>query len=52
MKPARGAKASMGQKTHPKLFRLGVIETWDSEWFARHDYSETACMKIFALPSF
>ena len=28
----------MGQKTHPKLFRLGVIETWDSKWFARHDY--------------
>src|SRR6185312_701303 len=28
----------MGQKTHPKMFRLGVIETWDSKWFARHDY--------------
>src|SRR6266576_5204113 len=28
----------MGQKTHPKLFRLGVIESWDSKWFARHDY--------------
>ncbi len=28
----------MGQKTHPKIFRLGVIETWDSKWFARHDY--------------
>src|SRR4026207_2262922 len=27
----------MGQKTHPKLFRLGVIESWDSKWFARHD---------------
>src|SRR5437879_12264168 len=28
----------MGQNTHPKLFRLGVIESWDSKWFARHDY--------------
>src|SRR6266702_6448025 len=28
----------MGQKTHPKIFRLGVIESWDSKWFARHDY--------------
>src|SRR5262249_45184110 len=30
----------MGQKTHPKIFRLGVIESWDSKWFARHDYSK------------
>jgi len=30
----------MGQKTHPKIFRLGVIETWDSKWFARHDYAK------------
>jgi len=29
----------MGQKTHPKGFRLGVIETWDSRWFAKRDYS-------------
>ena len=28
----------MGQKTHPRLFRLGVIESWDSKWFARNDY--------------
>src|ERR1043166_8198713 len=28
----------MGQKTHPKMFRLGAIESWDSKWFARHDY--------------
>src|SRR3970282_3030804 len=28
----------MGQKTHPKIFRLGVIESWDSKWFAKHDY--------------
>src|SRR5262249_4120297 len=30
----------MGQKTHPKVFRLGVIESWDSKWFARHDYTK------------
>jgi small subunit ribosomal protein S3 len=28
----------MGQKTHPKIFRVGVIESWDSKWYARHDY--------------
>jgi small subunit ribosomal protein S3 len=30
----------MGQKVHPKGFRLGVIEPWDSRWFARRDYAE------------
>lgn len=25
----------MGQKTHPKGFRLGVSATWDSKWFAQ-----------------
>ncbi len=24
----------MGQKTHPKGFRLGITETWDSTWYA------------------
>ncbi|KUK13574.1 MAG: 30S ribosomal protein S3 [Synergistetes bacterium] len=24
----------MGQKVHPTAFRLGVIKTWDSRWFA------------------
>lgn len=24
----------MGQKTHPKGFRLGVSKTWDSKWYA------------------
>lgn len=24
----------MGQKTHPKGYRLGVTKTWDSHWFA------------------
>lgn len=30
----------MGQKTHPKGFRLGVIENWDSRWFAGREYTE------------
>lgn len=30
----------MGQKTHPKVFRLGVIESWDSKWYARQDYAK------------
>ncbi len=30
----------MGQKTHPKGFRLGITETWDSRWFAGRDYAD------------
>lgn len=30
----------MGQKVHPKGFRLGIIRTWDSNWYADKDYSE------------
>jgi small subunit ribosomal protein S3 len=29
----------MGQKTHPRGLRLGIIEGWDSKWFASHDYA-------------
>ncbi|MCU0587389.1 MAG: 30S ribosomal protein S3 [Syntrophobacteraceae bacterium] len=29
----------MGQKVHPIGFRLGVIRTWDSKWFAARDYA-------------
>ncbi|OGQ04001.1 MAG: 30S ribosomal protein S3 [Deltaproteobacteria bacterium RIFCSPLOWO2_01_44_7] len=25
----------MGQKTHPKGFRLGISATWDSKWYAK-----------------
>lgn len=28
----------MGQKVHPRGFRLGVIDSSDSRWFARRDY--------------
>ncbi len=30
----------MGQKVHPKGFRLGVTEGWDSRWFARREYAD------------
>ncbi len=29
----------MGQKVHPVGFRLGVIKTWDSKWYAEGDYA-------------
>lgn len=30
----------MGQKVNPIGFRLGVIKTWDSQWFAERNYSK------------
>mgnify|MGYP000945571951 FL=1 len=30
----------MGQKVHPKGFRLGIIKSWDSNWYADKDYSD------------
>ena len=30
----------MGQKVHPKIFRIKNIYTWDSKWFARKDYQK------------
>jgi small subunit ribosomal protein S3 len=29
----------VGQKVHPKGFRLGIIRTWDSNWYADKDYT-------------
>jgi len=29
----------LGQKVHPVGFRLGIIRTWDSRWFAGKDYA-------------
>ncbi len=29
----------MGQKVHPIGFRLGVIRTWESNWYAEKDYA-------------
>ncbi len=28
----------LGQKVHPISFRLGIIKTWDSRWFAKKEY--------------
>ncbi len=31
----------MGQKTHPKGFRIGITKPWDSRWYAeRKDYAK------------
>ena len=30
----------MGQKVHPKGFRIGVIKTWDSNWYADREYTD------------
>ena len=30
----------MGQKVHPTGFRIGVIKTWSSRWFAEKNYSK------------
>lgn len=30
----------MGQKVHPKGFRLGLTESWDSKWYAEADYTK------------
>lgn len=30
----------MGQKVHPIGFRLGVIRTWESKWYAEGDYAK------------
>lgn len=30
----------MGQKVHPKGFRLGIIKDWDSRWYAEKDFSK------------
>jgi len=29
----------MGQKVHPKGFRLGILEGWESRWFAEKEYT-------------
>ena len=30
----------MGQKVNPIWFRLGIIKTWDSKWYAYADYAK------------
>ncbi len=28
----------MGQKVHPRAFRIGILHSWKSKWFDRRDY--------------
>ena len=30
----------MGQKVHPKGFRIGIIKDWDVKWFSKKGYAE------------
>jgi small subunit ribosomal protein S3 len=30
----------LGQKTHPKGLRLGIVTEWNSKWFAEKEYSQ------------
>ena len=30
----------MGQKTHPTGFRLGIVKTWSSRWYAGRDFGQ------------
>ncbi|MBI3956390.1 MAG: 30S ribosomal protein S3 [Candidatus Kerfeldbacteria bacterium] len=30
----------MGQKVHPKIFRIGVNKTWSSKWFAKGNFGD------------
>jgi small subunit ribosomal protein S3 len=30
----------VGQKVHPKGFRVGIIRSWDSNWYADRDYTD------------
>jgi len=30
----------LGQKVHPVGFRLGIIRTWESKWFAQKNYAQ------------
>jgi len=30
----------VGQKVHPKGFRIGIIRDWDSNWYADRDYTD------------
>jgi small subunit ribosomal protein S3 len=30
----------MGQKVHPKIFRIGTTQTWKSKWFSKKNFSQ------------
>jgi small subunit ribosomal protein S3 len=31
---------TLGQKVHPTGFRLGIVKTWDSKWYAKKNYGK------------
>lgn len=37
----------MGQKVHPRGFRLGVTETWSSRWYKKRGYAEQLQQDFF-----
>ncbi len=37
----------MGQKVHPRGFRLGITETWVSRWYKKRNYAEQLHQDIF-----
>ncbi len=39
----------MGQKVHPKIFRIGVINTWPSRWFVKAPHYAKALREDVAL---
>lgn len=30
----------MGHKVNPKIFRMGIINSWDSKWFSKNEYAD------------
>ncbi|MBI4122599.1 MAG: 30S ribosomal protein S3 [Parcubacteria group bacterium] len=42
----------MGQKIHPRNYRLGVIEGWRSKWFSRRDAYRTVLREDVMVRSF
>src|SRR5690606_857607 len=36
----QGQGKTMGHKTHPIGFRLGIIKTWSSKWYEEKNYSK------------
>ena len=33
-------REKMGQKTNPKILRLGIVDNWDSIWYDNYDYKK------------
>jgi len=42
----------MGQKVHPKVFRLGIIRGWDGVWFANKKNFQNLLKEDVAMRSF